>query len=102
MRYLFKAGELVGHGCYFGLNNGDELVVTRGTRRLPGTATYLRLPWPALVVLAPLLGALFVVLLPFIGIALTLYVVAEAAATHLTAMAHRLGEHHARPTPHTP
>jgi hypothetical protein len=91
MRYLYKAGELVGHGCYFGLKNGDELIVTRGTRILPDTTTFLRMPWLAVLLLAPVLGALFVILMPFIGIALTFYVVAEAAATNLGAAVHRMG-----------
>ena len=91
MRYLFNAVELVGHGCYFGLKNGDELVVTRGTRILPDTTTFLRVPWLAVALLAPVLGALFVVLLPFIGIGLTAYVIAEAAATNLGGAFRRLG-----------
>jgi len=69
-----NGGETVKAGFYF---NRDAWTVTTFSGEggvLPGAATerYLRVATPLLFVFAPLMGALFAMFLPFIGIAMVL------------------------------
>jgi hypothetical protein len=81
MRFTFDSGEQVGHGFYLGLNHLEQVAVGREGRALPGErgVKWLRIPWLAVLATAPIIGFLFVVFMPVIGIALVLKVVAEAA-----------------------
>ena len=71
---MTTAGSMVKGGFYLNRDKWDILAVSGKEGVLPGTAgeRYLRLPVLAVVLLAPLLGGLFVVFLPFIGFALVL------------------------------
>lgn len=68
----YRGGETVKAGFYWNRGAwGVELVPAEGGP-LPGTetTTYVRLPWPLLLVIAPAMGGAFAMFLPFIGIAL--------------------------------
>ncbi len=69
---MTTAGSMVKGGFYLNRDKWDILTVGGKEGVLPGAAgeRYLRLPVLAVVLLAPLLGGLFVVFLPFIGFAL--------------------------------
>jgi hypothetical protein len=68
----YNGGETVKAGFYWNRGTwGVELIPAEGGN-LPGEAgtTYLRVPWPLLLVIAPVMGGAFAMFLPFIGIAL--------------------------------
>lgn len=67
-----KGGDVVKGGFYWNQALWHLENVEGKVGSLPGdeNTRYARVPTPALFVLAPLMGALFVVFLPFIGFAL--------------------------------
>lgn len=69
---MFTAGSMVKGGFYFNRAKWDLVVVGGRQGPLPGGEgqRYLRVPTWAMVLLAPVLGGLFVVFMPFIGFAL--------------------------------
>jgi hypothetical protein len=71
---MTTAGSTVKGGFYFSRDKWDIVTVSGKEGVLPGAAgqRYSRLPVLAVLFLAPLLGGLFVVFLPFIGFALVL------------------------------
>lgn len=74
-------GESVGRGFYYSPRTHEHMNIVDEERVvLPGGAdtVYYRLPRAALLLLAPILGFLFVVFLPVIGIVMTVQVLAEA------------------------
>ena len=68
----YNAGQKVGGGFYFNTTTWAMRVAPREGDVLPGEAgeRYIALPTVMLLVAAPLLSFLFVIFLPFIGIAL--------------------------------
>jgi hypothetical protein len=66
-------GAAVRNGYYWNLGKWQVIPVARDGEQLPGgpAEKYLRLPLLAVVMLLPVMGALFVVFLPFIGFFLT-------------------------------
>jgi hypothetical protein len=71
---MFTAGAMVKGGFYFNRDKLDLVAVSGKEGKLPGAEgqRYLRIPALAVVALAPVLGGLFVVFMPFIGFALVL------------------------------
>ncbi len=71
---MFTAGSMVKGGFYFNRDKLDLVAVSGKEGALPGAdgQRYLRIPALAVVLLAPVLGGLFVVFMPFIGFALVL------------------------------
>ncbi len=69
---MFTAGTMVKGGFYFNRDKWDLVAVSGKEGLLPGTEgqRFLRVPAWAVVLLAPVLGGLFVVFMPFIGFAL--------------------------------
>jgi hypothetical protein len=69
----YTGGDRVPGGYYLNLRHGICLVSDRGGE-LPGRGSdrYVRISWVTALLLAPVLGGLFVVLLPFIGLGLFL------------------------------
>ncbi|MCL5962696.1 MAG: hypothetical protein M1358_25865 [Chloroflexi bacterium] len=63
---LYKANEGVGGGTYLNLKQGDFINIEEEGGILPGTAdvTYVKVPAPAMLVLGPILGLMFVIFLP--------------------------------------
>jgi hypothetical protein len=75
----YTGGEKVGGGYYWNTRSWEvEVVGNEGGRlRDPDGARYVKVPFPALFVIVPLLGALFLMFLPFIGFALFAYAIAK-------------------------
>jgi hypothetical protein len=71
MRYA--AGTKVGRGFYWNPKTFEQINVREGEQVLPGAVgtVFLKLPWPFLIVIGPLLGLALVMFLPVIGIVLT-------------------------------
>ena len=69
---MFTAGSMVKGGFYFNRDQWDLVAVGGGEGPLPGAEgeRYRRVPAWAALMLAPLLGGLFVMVLPFTGFAL--------------------------------
>ena len=79
--FRHKGGDIVKGGFYWNQAQWHLENVDGKVGMLPGTeeARYARVPTLALFVLAPLMGALFVVFLPFIGFALLIGMVVARA-----------------------
>lgn len=75
----YTGGMKVGGGYYWNTRTWEvETVPSEGGRlRSPDGARYVKVPFPALFVIVPLLGALFLMFLPFIGFALFAYAIAK-------------------------
>jgi len=71
---MLTAGTLVKGGFYFNRDKLDLITVSGKEGPLPGAdgQRYLRVPVLAVLLLAPVLGGLFVMFMPFIGFALVL------------------------------
>ena len=82
-----KGGDTVKAGFYWNVREWAATIVPPEGGALPGeeTTTYLRTPLPALLVLAPAMGAIFAIFLPFIGLAML--------AGFLTGRLKRSGKH---------
>ncbi len=78
----YTGGEKVGGGYYWNTRTWEvEVVGDEGGRlRDPDGARYLKVHFLALFAIVPLLGALFLMFLPFIGFALFAYAVARKIA----------------------
>jgi hypothetical protein len=92
----FKGGQSVKGGYFVSVRDMKLEMVEAPFGTLPGDGdrTYRRVPVPAMLVLAPLLGLAFVLLLPFIGLA----VVCEPIVRNLAAAYGRRHVHAPRPT----
>lgn len=80
-------GTKVTKGFYWGVKTWDIQVIENGGGTLPGgpERRYLRIPVIAMLLLGPIMGALFAMFLPFIGLAM----VADHAARALGRRASR-------------
>ena len=66
----YKGGTKVEKGTYWDLSNGQRIDVTdEAVLSGSGSSTYLRISAGAMLLAGPVIGLLYVVLLPFIGIA---------------------------------
>lgn len=76
-----RGGDTVKGGYYWNMQKWDATFVEGPAGDLPGGGdeVFRRIPTLLLLVAAPLMGALFVMFLPFIGIALLLQHIARAA-----------------------
>jgi len=74
----YKSGNMVGKGTYWDLASGHRVDVDHEAI-LGGTAstTYLRMPAGMMLLAGPIIGLLYVISLPFIGIATFLAFLAE-------------------------
>ena len=72
----YKAGDNVKAGFYWNRGKWEAEVVPAGGGALPGdpATRYLRVPWPMLLVIAPVMGGAFAMFLPFIGMAMLVQV----------------------------
>jgi hypothetical protein len=72
MMTTFKGGQAVGPGFYFDKARWEITTIPPEGGELKGTGTdvYLRIPVLAMLALAPILGAVYVMFLPFIAIAM--------------------------------
>ncbi len=69
----------VNGGYYWNPRSWEVEVVASGGGRLKGAAEtkYVKVPFPALFFIVPVLGGLFLIFLPFIGFALFAYAIAR-------------------------
>ena len=82
--FQHKGGTLVAKGTYWNLYNGDkEVMKSEGT--LPGDeqTNYLKAPAIVVVLMGPVVGLFYVVLLPFIGLAMILMLVTQQLSNAL-------------------
>jgi hypothetical protein len=75
----YTGGMQVGGGYYWNARSWEVQVVSDDGGVLKGgaEARYAKVPFPALFVIVPLLGALFLMFLPMIGFALFAYAIAK-------------------------
>ena len=75
----YIGGMQVGGGYYWNARNWEVEVVSNEGGMLKGgaDARYVKVPFPALFLIVPLLGALFLMFLPLIGFALFGYAIAK-------------------------
>ena len=64
----YKGGNKVGKGTYWDLANGKRIDVA-GEGVLAGTATYVRMPSAVMLLSGPIIGLIYAILMPVIGIA---------------------------------
>jgi hypothetical protein len=78
----YTSGMQVGGGYYWSARNWEVEVIPDEGGKLEGgpNAKYVKVPFPALFVIVPLVGALFLMFMPFIGFALFAYAVAKKMA----------------------
>ena len=94
-----NAGTKVGKGTYWNFSNGERIdISTEGV--LPGgrDTVYYRLPATGIVALGPVLGLIYAVFLPFIGIAMLVKVILQKVATAVTAPTQRAASFGWRPS----
>jgi hypothetical protein len=79
--FRHTGGETVRQGFYWNGAKWDVTLIEPQGGLLPGEANerYARVPVLAMLVLAPIMGALYVFFLPFIGVAMVLDFVARRA-----------------------
>jgi hypothetical protein len=66
----YKGGNKVGKGTYWDLANGRRIdVVSEGVLAGKGTTTYVRMSSAVMLLSGPVIGLLYAILMPFIGIA---------------------------------
>jgi hypothetical protein len=65
-----KGGQMVDSGTYWDLRIGSRIDIA-GEGILPGSekATYIKMPPLVMLLIGPIIGLLYAILLPFIGIA---------------------------------
>ena len=81
----YESGMRVEGGYFWNASNWEVEVVPNEGGRLHGgsSARYVKVPFPALFVIVPLLGATFLMFLPFIGFGLFAYAIAKKLAASL-------------------
>jgi hypothetical protein len=81
-----KGGQIADRGTYWDLRIGSRIDI-EGEGVLPGSekATYIKMPALVMLLVGPIIGLLYAILLPFIGIAT---VAALAGQTMLKGMNH--------------
>jgi hypothetical protein len=78
----YTGGTKVNGGYYWNAKGWQVEVVGQEGGKLPGApaARYVKVPFPLLFVVVPVMGALFLVFLPFIGFGLFAYAIAKRIA----------------------
>ena len=67
--FTYKGGQKVGKGTYWDLANGRRIDVLREAVLAEATATYVKIPSGVMLLSGPVIGLLYVILMPSIGIA---------------------------------
>ncbi len=82
----YTGGMKVAGGYYWNSGNWEVEVVSSEGGRLAGAAAqkYVKVPFPVLFVIVPLLGATFLMFLPVVGFALVAYAIAKKLAGTVT------------------
>ena len=75
---LTNGGHTVQAGTYWNLSNGSRVQMEQeGVLPGSGTTRYIKAPVPVMLMAAPVIGLVFAVFLPFIGIAMTLNLIGK-------------------------
>lgn len=78
---LNKGGHTVKAGTYWNLSNGSRVQLDQeGVLPGSGTTRYIKAPVAVMLMAAPVIGLVFAVFLPFIGIAMTLGLIGRKVA----------------------
>lgn len=87
-RLIHRAGRRAGKGTYWDVSSGQRVTIDR-EEILPGgeSTRYIRAHGAAVLLLGPALGLMYAVFLPFIGIAMTLGLVAKKIGRGLSSAA---------------
>jgi len=82
---LNTGGHTVKAGTYWNLANGNRVQMEQ-EGQLPGSGTtrYIKAPVVVMLMAAPVIGLVFAVFLPFIGIAMTLSLIGKKLANAVT------------------
>jgi hypothetical protein len=98
MMLTYKGGQIVGKGTYWDLRNGHRIDVAQEDV-LPGgnASTYLRMPPGVMPLLGPITGLLYVVLFPFIGLAVVLRAAGRRVAESMVNLVEKNISFHWRP-----
>ena len=82
---LNKGGHTVKAGTYWNLANGNRVQMEQeGVLPGSGTTRYIKAPVAVMLMAAPVIGLVFAVFLPFIGIAMTVTLVGKKLANTVT------------------
>jgi len=85
MNMLNKGGHTVKAGTYWNMANGNRVQMEQeGALPGSGTTRYIKVPVAVMLMAAPVIGLLFAVFLPFIGIAMTLSLIGKKLANTVT------------------
>jgi hypothetical protein len=85
MNMLNKGGHTVKAGTYWNLANGSRVQMEQeGALPGSGTTRYIKAPVVVMLMAAPVIGLLFAVFLPFIGIAMTISLIGKKLANTVT------------------
>jgi hypothetical protein len=78
MNMIYKGGVHVAQGTYWDIKKGSPIDIGQDSI-LPGTAekTYIKASVTTMLMAAPMLGLLFAIFLPFIGIAMAVSMLAR-------------------------
>jgi hypothetical protein len=78
----YESGSAVRSGYYLGIRAASVALVANDGDRLagPAGARFVRVPWPAVLLLAPVLSIVFLLLLPAFGLGVMAYGVARRLA----------------------
>ena len=78
---LNKGGHTVKAGTYWNMENGSRVQMDQeGVLPGSGTTRYIKAPVAVMLMAAPVIGLLFAVFLPFIGIAMTISLIGKKLA----------------------
>jgi hypothetical protein len=85
MNMLNKGGHTVKAGTYWNMANGNRVRMEQeGVLPGSGQTRYIKAPVAVMLMAAPVIGLLFAVFLPFIGIAMTLSLIGKKLANTAT------------------
>ena len=85
---LNTGGHTVKAGTYWNLSNGNRVQMEQeGALPGSGTTRYIKAPVAVMLMAAPVIGLVFAVFLPFIGIAMTLNLIGKKLVESATSAA---------------
>ncbi len=77
----YNAGDRVGKGTYWNFSNGERIDIdAEGVLAGDGGTAYYRIPATSVVLMGPVIGLVYAVFLPFIGIAMSLRMLTQKIA----------------------
>jgi hypothetical protein len=78
--FTWRGGQQAGTGTYWDVSTGDRIEMeNQGMLPGDGGTTYIKAPSALVLLFAPVLGLLYAIFLPFIGIAMTVTLIGKKA-----------------------